>query len=111
MTEELSQQLGNQDPRQLGVIGRTSAMMYKHSHKTISEIGRDLGVNYVLEGSVRRWGGKVRITAQLLQVSDQAHVWAGKYDENVRDLLQIGIRTCGRNCTAGGCFHRSWTSR
>jgi TolB-like protein/DNA-binding winged helix-turn-helix (wHTH) protein/Tfp pilus assembly protein PilF len=95
MTEELSEQLGNQDPRHLGVIGRTSAMMYKHSHKTISDVGRDLGVNYVLEGSVRRQGSKVRITAQLVQVSDQAHVWARKYDENVGDLLQLETELAG----------------
>jgi TolB-like protein/DNA-binding winged helix-turn-helix (wHTH) protein/Flp pilus assembly protein TadD len=95
MTEELSQKLGNQDPRQLGVIGRTTAMTYKYSHRTIGDIGRDLGVDYVLEGSVRRWGSKVRITAQLVQVSDQAHVWAGKYDENVRDLLQLESELAG----------------
>jgi len=95
MTEELSQQLGNQDPRQLGVIGRTSAMMYKNSHKTISDIGRDLAVDYVLEGSVRREGNEVRISAQLVQVSDQAHIWAGKYDENVRDLLQLESELAG----------------
>ena len=45
-------------------------MMYKYSHKTIGDIGRDLGVDYVLEGSVRRWGSKVRITAQLVQVNE-----------------------------------------
>ena len=95
MTEELSEQLGNQDPRELGVIGRTSAMMYKHSHKSISDIGRDLGVNYVLEGSIRREGSQVRITAQLVQVSDQAHVWAAKYNENVHELLQLEAEIAG----------------
>jgi TolB-like protein/DNA-binding winged helix-turn-helix (wHTH) protein/Flp pilus assembly protein TadD len=89
MTEELSEQLGNQDPQRLGVIGRTSAMTYKHSHRTINEIGKDLAVDYVLEGSVRRGGSEVRVTAQLVQVSDQAHVWARNYNENVRDLLQL----------------------
>ena len=89
MTEELSEQLGNLSPQRLGVIGRTSAMIYKHAPKTISQIGKDLGVGYVLEGSVRRNGSKLRVTAQLVQVSDQAHVWAANYDENVRDLLQL----------------------
>jgi TolB-like protein/DNA-binding winged helix-turn-helix (wHTH) protein/Flp pilus assembly protein TadD len=89
MTEELSEQLGNLSPQRLGVIGRTSAMIYKHAPKTISQIGKDLGVGYVLEGSVRRDGSKLRVTAQLVQVSDQAHVWAQNYDRDVRDLLQV----------------------
>jgi TolB-like protein/Flp pilus assembly protein TadD len=89
MTEELSAQLGNLNPQRLAVIGRTSAMMYKHAPKTISQIGKDLGVGYVLEGSVRRDGSKLRVTAQLVQVSDQAHVWAQNYDRDVRDLLQV----------------------
>jgi TolB-like protein len=67
----------------------------KHSHKSISDIGRDLGVNYVLEGSVRREGSQVRITAQLVQVSDRAHVWAAKYDENVHELLQLETEIAG----------------
>src|SRR5207245_5883286 len=83
MTEELSEQLGNLSPQRLGVIGRTSAMIYKHAPKTISQIGKDLGVAYVLEGSVRRNGSKLRVTAQLVQVSDQAHLWAANCDENV----------------------------
>ncbi len=89
MTEELSEQLGNLRPQRLGVIGRTSAMVYKHAPKTISQIGKDLGVGYVLEGSVRRNGSKLRVTAQLVEVSDQAHVWAQEYDRDVRDLLQV----------------------
>jgi TolB-like protein/DNA-binding winged helix-turn-helix (wHTH) protein/Flp pilus assembly protein TadD len=89
MTEELSEQLGNQDPAHLGVIGRTSAMTYKYSHHTIREIGKELGVDYVLEGSVRRNGSEVRVTAQMVQVSDQAHVWAASYDENLGDLLKL----------------------
>jgi TolB-like protein/DNA-binding winged helix-turn-helix (wHTH) protein/thioredoxin-like negative regulator of GroEL len=89
MTEELSGRLGNLSPQQLGVIGRTSAMTYKHSPRTISQIGQELGVGYVLEGSVRRDGSNLRITAQLVEVSDQAHVWASNYDRNMRNLLQV----------------------
>jgi TolB-like protein/Flp pilus assembly protein TadD len=89
ITEELSTQLGNLNPQRLGVIGRTSAMAYKHSTKTIGQIGKDLGVNYVLEGSVRRDGSRIRVTAQLVEVSDQAHVWAQDYDRDVHDLLQV----------------------
>ena len=89
MTEELSERLGNLNPERLGVIGRTSAMTYKHSPRTISQIGKDLSVGYVLEGSVRRQGNKLRVTAQLVEVSDQAHVWAQDYDQDARDLLQV----------------------
>jgi TolB-like protein/DNA-binding winged helix-turn-helix (wHTH) protein/Flp pilus assembly protein TadD len=89
MTEELSGRLGNLSPQQLGVIGRTSAMTYKSSQRTISQIGKELAVSYVLEGSVRRNGSKLRVTAQLVKVSDQAHVWAEDYDRDVSDLLQV----------------------
>lgn len=89
MTEELSERLGNLNPQQLGVIGRTSAMTYKLSQKTISEIGKELAVNYVLEGSVRRNANNLRITAQLVKVSDQAHLWAQNYDRDVSNLLQV----------------------
>jgi TolB-like protein/DNA-binding winged helix-turn-helix (wHTH) protein/Flp pilus assembly protein TadD len=89
VTEELSEQLGNLNPQRLGVIGRTSAMTYKHSFRTIRQIGKELGVGYVLEGSVRQEGKKVRVTAQLVRVSDQAHVWAADYDRDIRGLVQL----------------------
>lgn len=89
LTEEMITQLGRLDPRQLGVIARTSAMSYKHSSKAVDQIGRELGVNYILEGSARREGGRVRITAQLIQVRDQSHVWAAEYDREMRSVLQL----------------------
>jgi TolB-like protein/DNA-binding winged helix-turn-helix (wHTH) protein/tetratricopeptide (TPR) repeat protein len=91
MTEEMITQLGRLDPQRLGVIARTSAMSYKHSTKGIDQIGRELGVSYVLEGSARREGGRVRITAQLIQVRDQSHVWAAEYDRVLQSVL--GIQT------------------
>ena len=89
ITEELSTQLGNLNPQRLGVIGRTSAMVYKHTPRPISQIGKELGVGYVVEGSVRREGEKLRVTAQLVEVSDQAHVWAADYDRDIRGLVQL----------------------
>jgi len=89
LTEEMITQLGRLDPRQLGVIARTSAMSYKHSSKAVDQIGRELGVNYILEGSARREGGRVRITAQLIQVRDQSHVWAAEYDREMQSVLQL----------------------
>jgi TolB-like protein/DNA-binding winged helix-turn-helix (wHTH) protein/tetratricopeptide (TPR) repeat protein len=89
LTEETITDLGQLSPEDLGVIARTSAMAYKHSDKTVSEIGRDLGVDYILEGSVRREGGKARVSAQLIRVSDQTHLWAQSYDRELHDLLEI----------------------
>jgi TolB-like protein/DNA-binding winged helix-turn-helix (wHTH) protein/Tfp pilus assembly protein PilF len=89
LTEETITDLGQLSPETLGVIARTSAMAYKHSDKTISQIGRELGVDYILEGSVRREGGKARVSAQLVRVSDQTHVWAQNYDRELADILDV----------------------
>jgi Tfp pilus assembly protein PilF len=62
-------------------------MKYKNSPKKISEIGRELGVDYVLEGSVHQEGGRVRITAQLIAAENQAHLWAESYDRDRSDVL------------------------
>jgi TolB-like protein/DNA-binding winged helix-turn-helix (wHTH) protein/Tfp pilus assembly protein PilF len=95
MTEELSARLGNLDPGRVGVIGRTSAMSYKNSHTTITDIGKQLSVDYVLEGSIRRDGSKLRVTAQLIEVANQAHVWAESYDRDMHDLLQLEADIAG----------------
>ena len=71
------------------MIARTSSMSYKHTDKTVSQIGRELGVDYILEGSVRREGEKARVSAQLIRVSDQTHLWAKNYDRDMHDLLGI----------------------
>jgi TolB-like protein/DNA-binding winged helix-turn-helix (wHTH) protein/Tfp pilus assembly protein PilF len=89
MTEEMIAQLGRLDPDHLGVIARTSVMVYKQSPKPLDEIGRELGVQYVLEGSVRRDATKVRITAQLIQMKDQTHLWARQYDRELKSLLTL----------------------
>jgi TolB-like protein/DNA-binding winged helix-turn-helix (wHTH) protein/Flp pilus assembly protein TadD len=89
LTEEMISQLGNLDPSRLGVIARTSVMNYKHSSALIPQIGKDLGVQYVIEGSVRRDSERVRITAQLIQVKDQTHLWAREYDRDLGHLLQL----------------------
>jgi tetratricopeptide (TPR) repeat protein len=64
-------------------------MAYKHTNKTVRQIGHELDVEYVLEGSVRREGGQARVSAQLIRVSDQAHLWAQTYERQLHDLLQI----------------------
>jgi TolB-like protein/DNA-binding winged helix-turn-helix (wHTH) protein/Tfp pilus assembly protein PilF len=87
MTHEMINWLGRLDAHRLGVIGATSAMKFKNSPKKISEIGRELGVDYILEGSVQGEGGRVRITAQLIAVKNQAHLWAESYDRDRSDIL------------------------
>ncbi len=89
LTEEMITQLGNLAPAHLGVIARTSVMQYKDSREPLDQIGRDLQIQYVLEGSVRRESDRVRITAQLIQMKDQSHVWAREYDREVVHLLSL----------------------
>jgi TolB-like protein/DNA-binding winged helix-turn-helix (wHTH) protein len=89
MTEEMITHLGRLDPQRLGVIARTSVMHYKHGQEQLEEIGRELGVQYVLEGSVRRDADKVRISAQLIQTKDQTHLWARQYDREMSSLLTL----------------------
>lgn len=89
LTEEMIAQLGKLNPQRLGVIARTTSMTYKHTTKTASEIGRELGADYILEGSVFRSQQRVRITGQLIQVKDQTHVWADTYDSDLSDTLVL----------------------
>jgi TolB-like protein/DNA-binding winged helix-turn-helix (wHTH) protein/Tfp pilus assembly protein PilF len=89
LTEELIAQLGNVDPQHLSVIARTSVIRYKNARTPVDEIGRALGAQYVLEGSVRRDAEDVRITAQLVRTSDQAHVWARDYDRRLTSVLAL----------------------
>ena len=89
MTEEMIAQLGSLQPAKLGVIARTSAMTYKRGAKDIRQIASELNVDYVLEGSVRREGDLVRITAQLIQTSDQTHLWSESYERNSQNTLAV----------------------
>ncbi len=95
ITEEIITQLGSLDPQHLGVIARTSAMQYKHAHKNSAQISREVGADYLLEGSVRRSGDRVRVTAQLIQASDQTHLWADSYDRDLGDVLKLESEIAG----------------
>lgn len=89
MTEEMITQMGVLDPGHIGVIARTSAMQFKGTKKSAAEIAHELGVGYLLEGSVRHVGDRVRVTAQLIQASDDTHLWAADYDSDLSDLLKL----------------------
>jgi TolB-like protein len=98
LTEEMISQLGRIAPNQFGVIARTSSMHYKHSDKSVAEIGAELGVEYILEGSVRRWGDRVRITAQLISVKGQLNIWSESYDREVADIFLLQTDVARQIC-------------
>jgi len=89
LTEEMITELARLSPDRLGVIARTSAMQFRSTTKSIAQIGAELGVSHVLEGSVRRQGERVRITAQLIRVSDESHLWAENYERSLHDVLEV----------------------
>src|SRR6201987_2789230 len=89
LTEEMISQLGRLNPEQGGVIARTSVMGYKHKDVRLDQIGRDLSVQYVLENSLRESGDRLRLTAQLIQVKDQTHLWSQDYDYSANDVLNV----------------------
>ncbi|MFC1580205.1 tetratricopeptide repeat protein, partial [Thermodesulfobacteriota bacterium] len=73
----------------LFVISRNSSFLYKGKNAKIKDVARDLGVRYVLEGSIRRGGNKVRITAQLIDGKTDQHVWADSYDRELKDVFSV----------------------
>jgi TolB-like protein len=87
LTEELINSLA-QSP-ELKVAGRTSSFYFKGRDQDLREVGRKLGVSHVVEGSVRRAGERLRVTAQLINVKDGFHLWSQTYDRNVDDALAI----------------------
>jgi len=89
ITEEIITELGRMNPDRLGLIARTSTSRYKKTTKTIAEIGRELGVDYVIEGSLRQSSPRLRVTVQLIRISDQTHLWAQAYDINPPEAAAI----------------------
>jgi len=87
MTEEIITDLSK--IHSLRVISRTSAMMFKGTKKDVQTIARELSVQYVLEGSVRKAGSHLRITAQLISAATDSHLWAEKYSGTVEDIFDI----------------------
>ena len=89
LTEEMITELGRLHPQRLAVIARTSAMRYKKTNKPADQIGRELGVQYMLEGATRREGSRVRISAQLIRVRDQTQLWGDSYDRELTEILSV----------------------
>ena len=71
------------------VISRNTAFTYQGKRVDTKQMGRELGVRYVLEGSVRRSGNQVRVNAQLIDAETDAHLWAERFDGNMSDLFTL----------------------
>jgi TolB-like protein/tetratricopeptide (TPR) repeat protein len=90
MVEEITTALSR--IRWLFVIARNSSFTYKGQAVDVKQVGRELGVRYVLEGSVRKAGGRVRITAQLIEAESGAHLWADRFDGSLEDVFDLQDR-------------------
>jgi len=89
LTEEMIAQIGKLNPGRLSVVSRGSVAKYKNSSIAVSQIGKELHADYLLQGSVRRAPNRVRITVQLIQVRDQTDLWTESYDRELRDVLAL----------------------
>ncbi len=87
LTEELIDKLCQ--IRGLEVIARTSVMNYKKKEKSVSEIGKELRAGSLIEGSVRKTGNRIRVTAQLINASTDSHIWSSHYDKNLDDIFAV----------------------
>jgi DNA-binding winged helix-turn-helix (wHTH) protein/tetratricopeptide (TPR) repeat protein len=89
LTDEVIASLGQVDPGHIHVIGRTSVMSYKHTAKSIAEIGRELHADLLLESSMRTEGDRFRITSKLIRTSDQVQIWSTSYDAEPSSMLSF----------------------
>jgi TolB-like protein len=89
LADETSANLGMLNPEQISVIARTTAGCYRRTHKSIAEIAHELGLDYILEGSLTRDRGRVRIRAQLVRCFDQTQIWSGSREMMATDALDI----------------------
>ena len=89
LTEEMITRLGQVSPHHLSVIARSTAIQYKRSQKTLEEIAQAHHVDYIVEGSLRRQGDRVRISAQLFKADEQGSLWTEAYDQQAGDLLVV----------------------
>jgi TolB-like protein/DNA-binding winged helix-turn-helix (wHTH) protein len=92
VTEEMITELARSEGGQLQVIARTSAMSYKSTNKAVRQIAQELGVQYVLEGSVQSEGNHLHVTAQLIRGDDQTHIWADTFDGDTGRILNFESR-------------------
>jgi TolB-like protein/DNA-binding winged helix-turn-helix (wHTH) protein len=89
LTEEMIAQVGKLNRDQMTVVARSSVAKYKGSKLAAKEIGKELNADYLVQGSVRRWSDRVRITVQLIQAQNQTDLWTESYDRELKDLLAV----------------------
>jgi TolB-like protein/Tfp pilus assembly protein PilF len=96
LTEEMIAQLGHLCKSRIGVISRASSMAFKDSNRRARDIGEALQVDYLLEGSARREGDRVRITARLVETASETHLWVETYESNLADYLSVQTDVAAR---------------
>jgi len=96
LTEEVISQLGSLNPGRLGVIGRSSVMRYKSAPHGIDQVARDTHASYIVEGTVRKSAGRVRITMRLVQVADQANIWNDTMEQPDSETFQMQEQVAAR---------------
>jgi TolB-like protein/DNA-binding winged helix-turn-helix (wHTH) protein/Tfp pilus assembly protein PilF len=100
LAEEAIASFGQVDPQHLSVIGRTSTLAYKGTRKSLADIGRELGADYLVEGSIRTEGKQLRITCRLVRVRDQRQVWSASYDREPTSVIglqrELSTAICGQ---------------
>lgn len=89
VAEEILNQLARVDARQLRVIARNSSFAFRGGNQNLKQVGESLGVDHLLEGSVRKDGGQLRITAQLIDAKSDAHLWSKTYERPLTDIFAI----------------------
>jgi TolB-like protein/DNA-binding winged helix-turn-helix (wHTH) protein len=89
LTDELITRLGQLSPSHLSAFARSTAMRYKHTQKSLEQISQECRSDYILEGSIRRQGDRLRITVQLFKTGEQGSIWTEAYDRDAKDILII----------------------
>lgn len=89
LTQEMIQEVGQASPKRLRVIAATSVMQYKGTRKTVAQIGQELKADYILEGDIRRYGNRVRLTARLVGARDQARIWGENFELQLPPIFSL----------------------
>ena len=89
LTQDIVTQAGKLNPDRLTVVAHSSVAKYKGSSLSAKEIGKELNADYLVQGSVRRRSGRVRVTVELIQAQDQTDIWTESYDREVKDVLAV----------------------
>jgi TolB-like protein len=89
LTDEMITRLGQISPSKVSVMARSTAMQYKHTHKSVEQMARECRLDYVLEGSVRRQENRIRVTVQLFRAGERGSLWTEAYEQDASNLLMI----------------------